>query len=69
MPSLPLQLIGEIALFCKWTFARRALANLNQTSRAVREITLPTLYGTVIWEDSSKEHWKEMNCPGWKYTK
>jgi hypothetical protein len=69
MPLLPPELIHEIARYCKWTFAWRALANLNQTCRLIREITLPTLYETLVWEDKGKEPWNEVKSPGWKYTK
>ncbi|KAJ9093846.1 hypothetical protein QFC21_006217 [Naganishia friedmannii] len=73
MPLLPPELINEVALHLRSTFQWRALANVNETCRVVREVTLPVLYETVVWEkdeDPVEAPWRQTKQkPGWKYTK
>jgi hypothetical protein len=52
---LPVELILEVACHLSGDWAFSTLANLNVTSRALHERTLPILYETIVWDDRRKD--------------
>lgn len=68
---LPLKLIATIAEFLIGDFAFGTAANLNVTSQAVREETLPVLYETLCLDRMNADVYllREESNPGFKYTK
>lgn len=61
---LPVDVLGEIARSLVTDGAYKTAAQLNQTSRAVYEETLPILYETMIIYDAEVSVWKVVRRDG-----
>jgi hypothetical protein len=71
--TLPTELIVTIAEFLAGSFAFGSLAQLNLTSHAIYEETLPVLYETMTWDHEPERQWWEhegADFPkAWRYCK
>jgi hypothetical protein len=69
---LPSEILYEIGTYIQREMQFRTLANLNQTCRLLRDVTLPVLYETVFYTGwtfgKAWQRTKEQN-KGWKHVK
>jgi hypothetical protein len=66
-PQLPTELVAVIAEFLAGDLALGSLAQLNLTTRAIHQETLPVLFETVTFD---KKWWlKKREIKGWKWIK